>query len=173
MSGLATTTTGGAAGAATPRAVVVVGASGVALGYAARMADGLRLQVKNQLSEIERITESVQAFAARHALPPKVTFAVNLALEEVLVNTISYGYGDSGDHMIDIHVHVEDGVLTARVEDDARPFDPTDHPRPDTTKAADDRAIGGLGIHLVRGLFDTVEYQRRGERNFLVMQKNL
>ena len=136
------------------------------------MADVLVLQVKNQLSEIERITQSVDAFAERHALPPKVTFAVNLALEEVLVNTISYGYVDATDHLIDIHVQVEGGVLTARVEDDARPFDPTDHPVPDTLKPVEDRAIGGLGIHLVRGLFDVVEYQRRGERNLLVMKKN-
>ncbi|MBM4440929.1 MAG: ATP-binding protein [Candidatus Rokubacteria bacterium] len=137
------------------------------------MADELVLQVKNQLSEIERITQSVEAFAERNDLAPKVTFAVNLAIEEVLVNTISYGYADSGDHVIDIRVTVDAGVLTARVEDDARPFDPTDHPAPDTTKGAEDRAIGGLGIHLVRGLFDVVEYHRRGERNQLVMKKNL
>lgn len=135
--------------------------------------DELVLKVTNQLSEIERITQSVEAFAERNDLSPKVTFAVNLALEEVLVNTISYGYGDSGGHQIDIRITIEGGSLTARVEDDARPFDPTDHPTPDTTKGAEDRAIGGLGIHLVRGLFDAVEYYRRGERNLLVMKKNL
>lgn len=138
------------------------------------MADELVLTVVNQLSEIERITQSVEAFAERNDLAPKVTFAVNLALEEVLVNTISYGYGDSGgDHRIDIKITIEDRVLTARVEDDARPFDPTEHPTPDTTKGAEDRNIGGLGIHLVRGLFDAVEYRRKGERNLLVLKKNL
>jgi serine/threonine-protein kinase RsbW len=137
------------------------------------MADELVLKVVNQLSEIERITQSVEAFAERNDLPPKVTFAVNLALEEVLVNTISYGYGDSGAHQIDIKITIDAGVLTARLEDDARPFDPTEHPTPDTTKGAEDRNIGGLGIHLVRGLFDAVEYRRNGERNLLVLKKTL
>jgi anti-sigma regulatory factor (Ser/Thr protein kinase) len=136
-------------------------------------ADELVLTVVNQLSEIGRITRSVEAFAARNDLAPKATLALSLALEEVLVNTISYGYGDSGAHRIDIHISVEGGVLTARLKDDARPFDPTKHPPPDLTKGAEDRTIGGLGIHLVRGLFDVVEYRRDGERNVLVLKKNV
>jgi len=137
------------------------------------MADALTVQIRNRLSEIERVTRSVDAFAERAQLAPKLTFAVTLALEEILVNTISYGYGDEADHTIDVRVTVEGGTLSARVEDDARPFDPTMHPAPDVTAATEDRPIGGLGIHLIRALFDVVEYEHRAGKNVLVMRKTL
>jgi anti-sigma regulatory factor (Ser/Thr protein kinase) len=139
------------------------------------MTDELVLSVTNQLSEIARITRSVEAFADRQGLSAHVRFAVNFALEELVVNAISYGYreGGSGDHHIDITVTVDGGLLMARLEDDGCPFDPTAYPAPDTTRGVEDRKIGGLGIHLVRGLFDTMEYRRSGERNVLVMKKSL
>jgi serine/threonine-protein kinase RsbW len=137
------------------------------------MTGRLVLQVKSRLSEVARIAPSLREFADLHAVPTKAILAVNLALEEIVVNTISYGYADPHEHCIDVEVIVQDGWLVVRVEDDARPFDPTDRPAPDVAKALEDRPVGGLGIHLVRGLFDAVEYQRRGAQNVLVLKKAL
>ena len=137
------------------------------------MTDRLVLQVQSRLSEVARIAPSLREFADRHALPTKAILAVNLALEEIMVNTISYGYADPRDHCIDIEVTIADGLLIVRVEDDARPYDPTAHSAPDFSKALEDRPVGGLGIHLMRALFDAVEYQRSGGRNVLVLRKGL
>lgn len=137
------------------------------------MTDRLVLQVKSRLSEVARIAPSLREFADRHALPGKAVLAVNLAIEEIMVNTISYGYADPRDHCIDIEITVGDGSLVVRVEDDAGPFDPTARPAPELSKPVEDRHVGGLGIHLIRALFDAVEYQRRGSRNVLVLRKGL
>lgn len=137
------------------------------------MADRLELQVTGRLSEVARIAPTLREFADRHGVPTRAILAVNLALEEIMVNTISYGYADPREHRIDVELTVDAGWLVVRVEDDARPFDPTEHPAPDFAKPIEDRPAGGLGIHLVRGLFDAVEYQRRGGRNVLVLKKEI
>ena len=137
------------------------------------MTDRLVLQLETRLSEVARIAPSLRAFADRHALPTKAVLAVNLALEEILVNTVSYGYADPRDHCIDIEIAITDGELIVRVEDDARPYDPTVPPAPDLSKALEERPVGGLGIHLMRALFDGVEYRRHESRNVLVLRKRL
>jgi anti-sigma regulatory factor (Ser/Thr protein kinase) len=137
------------------------------------MTDRLVLQVQSRLSEVARIAPSLREFADRHAVPTRAILAVNLALEEIMVNTISYGYADLRDRSIRVELTVTDGWLVVRVEDDAGPFDPTTRPAPDLSQRLEDRPVGGLGIHLVRGLFDAVEYERAGGRNVLVLRKGL
>jgi anti-sigma regulatory factor (Ser/Thr protein kinase) len=51
--------------------------------------------------------------------------------------------------------------------DRGRPFDPTAAPAPDLG------VIGGLGIHLVRGIMDDLEYQRAGEWNLITMRRSI
>jgi len=53
------------------------------------------------------------------------------------------------------------------------PFNPLDAPIPDITLPIEERRVGGLGIHLVRQFMDTLAYERRGERNYLLMKKSL
>jgi anti-sigma regulatory factor (Ser/Thr protein kinase) len=98
---------------------------------------------------------------------------LNLALEEILTNIISYGYTDNREHEIRVSLSVQPGEVTAEVEDDGRPFNPLEAPEPDTAKSLEEKMIGGLGIHLVRKLTDGLEYQRQEEKNRLVMKKHL
>ena len=60
----------------------------------------------------------------------------------------------------------EDGIEVAfATEDNGIPFDPTARPAPDTDAALDDRAVGGLGIHLVVQMTERQAYRRDGGRN--------
>ena len=52
-------------------------------------------------------------------------------------------------------------------------FAPTDAPRADISQPVEERAIGGLGIMLVRQLMDSVNYERVDGKNILTMRKNL
>jgi len=61
--------------------------------------------------------------------------------------------------------------VTVTLTDDGSPFDPLAAPLPDTALSVEERRIGGLGIHLVRQMMDEVSYQRRGERNVVVLMK--
>ena len=52
------------------------------------------------------------------------------------------------------------------------PFDPTAAPEADTTLGVEERAIGGLGIHLVRNIMDSISYENKNGMNILTMIKN-
>lgn len=52
-------------------------------------------------------------------------------------------------------------------------FDPTLRWETDITLSAADRQIGGLGIHLVRELMDSINYEREAGKNILTLIKKL
>lgn len=96
---------------------------------------------------------------------------MNLALEELVTNTISYGCSDGREHAITISLHLEGADLHMRVEDDAMAFNPLEREAPDLNAPLEERPIGGLGVHLVRKLMDDVRYERTGTHNVLSMRK--
>lgn len=138
------------------------------------MADKIfTLTISNSLSELERIADKISECGAANDWPPRWTFEINLALDELVTNTINYGYTDSDKHQIEITARVVDQQLVVTVEDDAIAFNPfTDAPAPDLDADVEARAVGGLGVHLVRELIDAVNYERRGERNFITLTQN-
>jgi sigma-B regulation protein RsbU (phosphoserine phosphatase) len=148
--------------------------TGLALQYvgpAERMEEELEINLKNSLSELNRVSQAVNEFGVHRHLSPRILHDLNLALEEIVTNIISYGYTDDREHEIRVRLKARPGELSAQVKDDGRPFDPLTVPEPDTQKSIDERVVGGLGIHLVRKLMDSVEYQRQGDRNLLIIKK--
>jgi serine/threonine-protein kinase RsbW len=143
----------------------------------------LVLRIPGDLSEIARLPELVDSFGARHGLPVKLLTSLNLVLEELVVNTVSYGYEDPAadpgadagrdDRSIEIRLRRDDDLITLQIEDDGKAFDPTALDEPDTDAGIEERDAGGLGIHFVRTLMDTVEYRRVGDRNRLTMTKKI
>ena len=129
--------------------------------------------LRNEISEIERLSETVSRFWAENRLPPNLEADVSLALEEVVANVILHGYQGGGKHHVRVKVALEGGLVSAAVEDEGVAFNPLEAPEPDLNRPIEERPIGGLGIHLVRSLMDALEYRREGERNILVMKKRV
>jgi len=130
------------------------------------------IELGNDLAELAKLSEALDQLGTRYDLSPRTISEVNLALEEIVTNIISYGFDGPGDHRITICLSMEDRQLTSQVEDNGRPFDPLQVAEPDVTAALEDREPGGLGILLVRKLMDDVSYSRNGDRNVLLMKKN-
>ena len=136
-------------------------------------AHSLNIRIPNEQSAIAQATEKFQAFAEEHGVPTQDIMRVNLAFDEILSNIISYGYEDDATHEIAIGVDVTPGQLVVSIEDDGLPFNPLARKEPDTSLSIEDRAIGGLGIHLVKNVMDEATYHRRQNGNCLVLSKNL
>ena len=136
-------------------------------------ANTMEIRLENQLTEIQRLAEIVEAFGLTHHLPPTVVFKLNLALDEVLTNVIEYGYEDGARHEILVVLALTDGMMTAEVVDDGRPYDPTRTPEPDLTLSLEERPIGGLGIYFARRMMDRVEYRRDGSLNRLCLTRQI
>ena len=138
---------------------------------AAGTDNALELSLVNDLRNIAVAAENIDAFCARHGLAEQIAFEVNLAVDELVTNTISYGYDDDGEHRIDLVLHLEGGALVIEIADDGRAFDPLQAPEPDIEASLQDRAKGGLGIYLVRKTMDTVAYRRHDGRNVVTLTK--
>jgi len=131
------------------------------------------LKARNDLSELSRLSEFLGTFFTRNGLPEDLVGDFELALEEVFVNAVMHGYPDGGEHEISVSVALDDGVVNLTVEDDGLPFNPLEAPLVDLDLPFEQRGIGGLGIHLVKGLMDNLEYTRAEGRNRLVMRKKI
>jgi phosphoserine phosphatase RsbU/P len=140
-------------------------------GTTEKMREELQINLGNKLSELTRFNQAMAGFGQRHGLGPKVVHDLNLALDEILTNIISYGYTDSEEHQIRVRLSARPGEVKVEVEDDGQSFNPLAAREPDTTEALEERSIGGLGIHLVRQLMDGLDYKREADRNILTVRK--
>ncbi len=119
------------------------------------------------------IAERVDAFCAQQGISTEVAYQVNVSLDELLTNTISYGYPDGAGHEIRIDLRVDGNTLFVRIEDDAKPFDlkDLDLGAVDTESSLDERTPGGLGIFFVHQMMDSVAYHRENNKNVVVLGK--
>ena len=130
----------------------------------------ISVELRNDPSEIQRLNEIVTEFAVKHNLAAELTFRVNLVLEEIVTNVISYGYDDRLEHEISVRLSWRDPRIELEVKDDGRPFNPLEAPQPETESPLIEKPVGGLGIHLVRRMVDHLEYKREGDKNCLVLR---
>ena len=134
--------------------------------------DTLELSLVNDLKEIGSAAANIDAYCQAQGLPSQIGYAVNLSIDEILTNTISYGYDDDEQHRIDLTLRVEGDTLRVVIEDDGRPFDSSLTSEPDVEATLEERSLGGLGLFLVQQMMDDVAYQRRDDRNVITLTKN-
>ena len=131
------------------------------------------ITLHNDVQEIPRLAAFIEEVAEANGINMSLSMNINLAMEEAVVNVMNYAYptGTQGD--IDIQASLAGNELTFTITDSGTPFDPTQTTVPDTSLEAEDRPIGGLGIHLVRQLMDTLEYQYLNGKNILTLKKKI
>lgn len=125
-------------------------------------------------AEVRRLAAGVEAFIARHGLPPALAFAFNLCFEELIANTLSHGAPDTPPCPIRVRLTLAATELRAEIVDRAAAFDPfADAPPPDLAGGVDERRVGGLGVHLVKHTMDRVAHRREGDHNVVTLAKSL
>ncbi|MDD9982952.1 MAG: ATP-binding protein [Gammaproteobacteria bacterium] len=133
-------------------------------------APALLLTLKNDLSELSRIAEEIESHGESCGWPTKWILNLNLSLDELITNTVSYGYQDMDEHEIRVMLTEQNGALVAIVEDDGLAFDPfTAAPVPDLEADVENRPIGGLGVYFVKTLMDEVAYERIEDCNRITL----
>ena len=123
--------------------------------------------------EVARAVERFSEFAEGAGVPAPARRSIQVALDEFLHNSIAYGLAGRATGEVTVEVALDGGRLTVTLTDDGAPFDPLAQRTPDTELSVEEREIGGLGIHLVRKMMDELSYQRRGDRNVVVLVKRL
>jgi anti-sigma regulatory factor (Ser/Thr protein kinase) len=130
-------------------------------------------RLRNDPTESRQIEGWIQSFAESARLSPAARNAFAHALVEWVTNVICHAYDDAREHWIDVRFLASPGLARMEVEDDGREFNPLTLPPADTTAPLEQRAIGGLGVHMIRQFMDSVEYRREAGRNILTMTRRV
>ena len=132
----------------------------------------LSIQVVNQRSEIPRLADIASRFGRAHQLPEDDVANIQLVLDEMVINVIRHGYEDVGDrdrHHIHISLTLDGDLLTIQLRDRARAYDPREAPAPRFDLPLEERAAGGLGVHIVKSIMETFDYRREADENVVTM----
>ena len=128
-------------------------------------------ELKSELSELQTLCRHLEDCGNVMELPQKCLSEINLGLDELFTNIISYGFGDESEHQIKFSLAKDSETLFVQVEDDGIPFNPLDVVDPEVSQDLDSMDIGGLGIHLVKKMVDDIDYQRVEGKNKLILKK--
>ncbi len=112
----------------------------------------------------------VAVFAALKGLSERELLRLQLVIEELFTNTIEHGYGKECDELIEIALAAAPGWVTVQYQDAAAPYDPAHAvatSRERVSEPPEQRPVGQLGVHLVAGIVDDVQYARVDGRNQL------
>jgi serine/threonine-protein kinase RsbW len=125
---------------------------------------------RSELTKLEGFTAD---FAQGAGLSDKDLFALQIIVEELVTNVIDYGGIPAGEHAVRVDLSAEGGDLVIRLDDRGKEYNPLLREEPDVTLPAEQRPIGGLGVHFCKKLTDSQEYERRDGRNVLTLRKKL
>ena len=105
------------------------------------------LKLKNQMGELERVNQFIEEIGEELGLDMELQMNLNLVIEEMVVNVISYAYPEG--KTADIELLADMDINPA------------------------ERDLGGMGIYIVKNIMNEVTYQRLEGKNLLTMKKEI
>ncbi len=115
----------------------------------------------NELREIVALTEQ---FFAEQDIDPGLRYVVDLAVEELFVNMVTYNTESNRDILIEMFPY-EHGIEVSLTDYDVERFDPRDVRPVDVDAPLEDRTPGGLGLYLVLKMVDSIHYEYRNRQS--------
>ena len=104
--------------------------------------------------------------------PMKDQAQIDVAIDELLSNIAHYAYAPgTGEATVRFAFDADTRTVSISFLDSGIPFDPLSQAAPDINAPAEERAVGGLGIYLVRKTMDRVDYRYSDGKNILTIQK--
>ena len=137
-------------------------------------------KIKNQITilaikkETEKAIDTITELLFLNKVDYSIINKISIALEEVLINIVSYAYENTGKIDIIYELTTEPKKeLSVTIIDEGKEFDPLKKEDPNITDLYKERKIGGLGIFVTKQIMDEVSYLRKDNKNILHLRKNL
>ena len=130
------------------------------------------LTVAASLENIPVVTAFIDEQLEAVDCPMKAKMQIDIVIDELFGNIARYAYGDgTGDATVQFEFDGPTRTASVTFVDGGIPFNPLQKPDPDVTLAAEERAIGGLGIFMVKKTMDRLEYSYENGLNILKIHK--
>ena len=122
--------------------------------------------LRNDVKEAVTVSENVHTFCKENGVDDKISYYIAVCLEEMVTNTIQYGFKDQKEHFIDIKVQAIGEGAKLRIRDDGIAFNPMDYLKEQDS----DDMIHNVGIRMVRGIAKEVDYRNTMRMNNLFIE---
>jgi anti-sigma regulatory factor (Ser/Thr protein kinase) len=119
---------------------------------------------KRSFDELKEIVALTEQLFADEDIDPSLRYVVDLAVEELFVNMVTYNVETDEDILIQMSPH-EHGVEVSLTDFNVERFDPTEVGPVDVTQSAEVRVPGGLGLYLVLKMVDSIHYEYRNRQS--------
>lgn len=127
-----------------------------------------------KIDRIPWLTEQVDGLLEGLDCPMKAQMQIDVAIDEWMANIASYAYGNGvGEVTVRFEFQPDDRTVVLTFIDSGVPYDPLAKPDPDVTLSVDKRAVGGLGIFLIKKTMDDMTYARQDGRNVFTIRKRI
>jgi anti-sigma regulatory factor (Ser/Thr protein kinase) len=130
------------------------------------------IELDADIKYLPEFEEFIADTAAGAGFENSAIMKIQLAIEEIIVNIISYAYPDGEKGRIRLScLEKSSDRLVFKIEDNGQPFNLLEAEMPDITQPLESRDVGGLGIFLTRQFMDEIEYKREKNKNILFLTK--
>jgi len=110
------------------------------------------------IASLQTIAEFTNGFLERNGVSQVHSFPIHFVIEELFTNMVKYNRRNGREISVKLEI-VEDQLVLRIVDFDVEPFDMTEAPPVNTHLPLEKRKIGGLGIHLIKKMVDSIEYE--------------
>lgn len=123
----------------------------------------------DSLAEIFAFTE---AYFEAEDVADAVRYPVHFAVEELFTNMVKYNPGNDNEILLDVDLD-NDAVRVTLTDYDVDAFDVTKKRTVDTRSPVEKRSVGGLGLHLIRHMVDTLDYHYANRQSRITFTKGM
>ena len=132
------------------------------------------LTIAATVQNIETVTTFVDEQLEALDCPMKAQMQIDIAIDELFGNIAHYAYApEVGEATVRVEVIDDPLSVVITFIDGGVPYDPLAAADPDITLSAEERAVGGLGIFMVKKSMDDISYEYRNGKNILTIRKRL
>lgn len=132
------------------------------------------LTIPATVENIEKVTEFVNSQLEEINCPINAKMQIDIAIDELFGNIAHYAYKpETGPATVRVEVTEAPISVIVTFIDHGIPYDPLKKDDPDVTLSAEERAIGGLGIFMVKKTMDEITYEYKDGQNILSIRKDL
>ena len=126
------------------------------------------------IENIETVIDFVNGQLEEIKCPLKAQMQIDIAIDELFGNIAHYAYNpETGPATVRVEVTEDPIAVVITFIDRGVPYDPLKKEDPDITLSAEERAIGGLGIFMVKKTMDEISYEDKDGKNILRIKKNM